>query len=190
MRRTIKITAPLGKGTASSLLAGDLVSITGTLITVRDRAHRFLLEAKVPTELKDMLRDALVYHCGPLVRAEGRNFSVLCAGPTTSARFEGYAKQLVRRYHIGAVMGKGGMHHLGIPYISAVGGAGALLAGRIKRVEAVYMLKEFGMAEAIWVFDVEDFPALVSADSRGESIHKKVLKKSTEKLYWGGKQWL
>jgi len=186
MADTIKITSPIGKKTASSLRVGDFVGITGTLITARDRAHRFLLAvpggSKVPAELKKQLSGSLIYHCGPIVRKKGGNFSVISAGPTTSARLNIYAANLAEKYGIGAFMGKGGMSRLPVPYLSAIGGAGALLARHIKKVRAVYLLEKFGMAEAIWVFDVEEFPAIVTADCMGNSLHNDILKESMEML--------
>lgn len=179
---TLHISSPLPKEAAASLRAGRRVSISGTLVTARDRAHEFLLSGKVPAELRELLQGSILYHCGPIVKKRGKKFSVVSAGPTTSARFGMYAPRLIKRYGISAVMGKGGMPALGVPYLSAVGGAGALLANHVTRVESVYMLTQFGMPEAIWVLHVRGFPALVTAGTHGASIHEKVIKHST-KIY-------
>ncbi|MFH1225069.1 MAG: fumarate hydratase C-terminal domain-containing protein [Candidatus Diapherotrites archaeon] len=177
---TLHITSPLAKESAASLRAGQFVSISGTLVTARDRAHEFLLSEKVPAGLGELLHCGILYHCGPIVKKEGGRFRVIAAGPTTSARFGMYAPRLIKRYGISAVMGKGGMGALGVPYLSAIGGAAALLANRVTLVEKVYMLPQFGMPEAIWVLRVDAFPALVTADTHGGSIHEKVIKHSKE----------
>lgn len=182
MNNAICISSPLPKEAASSLRAGQLVSISGTIVTARDRAHGFLLSEKVPAELKELLHECVLYHCGPIVVKEGGKFRVISAGPTTSARFGMYARRLINRYGISAVMGKGGMCPLGVPYLSAIGGAAALLANHVMCVEKVYMLTQFGMPEAIWVLRIEAFPALVTSDMHGASIHEKVINRSM-KIY-------
>lgn len=182
MRNAFRMDLPLNKKTASRLKVGMPVELTGTIITARDRAHKFLLGDGVPAELKRLLKGSLIYHCGPVVRRKGKSYSVLSAGPTTSARFGMYAKALAKRHGIAAFMGKGGMQNTGVPYLSAIGGTGALLAQHITKVRAVYKLREFGMADAIWVFEVSMFPAIVTIDSGGKSLHERVIKGS-KKMY-------
>jgi len=67
-------------------------------------------------------------------------------------------------------------------YFHAVGGAGALLARCVKKVKDVLKLEEFGSPEAFWVMEVEDFPTIVTMDSHGDSLHRKVLEDSEAKL--------
>ncbi|MBU2477011.1 fumarate hydratase C-terminal domain-containing protein, partial [Candidatus Micrarchaeota archaeon] len=88
------------------------------------------------------------------------------------------------------VIGKGGMkektlkalEEFGAVYFLAVGGTAALLAERIVKVKNVFFLEEFGIPEALWEFEVKEFPLIVSMDSKGKSLHKEVLENSKEKL--------
>jgi fumarate hydratase subunit beta len=159
------------------LKAGDDVSITGTIYTARDRAHRYLLEIN---DFEENLHGAVIYHCGPIVRKN----RVISAGPTTSNRMSMYAPGIIKKYGVKAFIGKGGMDmkETKAVYLSAVGGAGALLAKRAVKIENVFMLEEFGETEAIWKLKVKGFPAIVTVDSSGRSLHDEILRKSREKL--------
>jgi fumarate hydratase class I len=127
----------------------------------------------------------VIYHCGPVVieRGEGddRSFTVKAAGPTTSIREEPYQAGLIGKYGLRGVIGKGGMgaktldacREHGAVYLHAIGGAAQVYAECIERVDDVY-LEEFGSPEAIWVLHVRDFPAIVTMDSHGSSLHADV----------------
>jgi fumarate hydratase class I len=88
------------------------------------------------------------------------------------------------------VIGKGGMgdrtleacKQYGCVYLHAVGGAAQVLAERIMRVPNVFMMEQFGAPEAIWQFEVEEFPVIVTIDAHGNSLHKEVLATSTAAL--------
>jgi len=90
-------------------------------------------------------------------------------------------------YGLRGVVGKGGMgkntletcRKFGAVYAQAVGGMAVVLADAIKKVKDVYMLEEFGIPEAMWVLEVKDFPAIVSMDSHGKSLHDTILEEST-----------
>ena len=105
------------------------------------------------------------------------------AGPTTSIREEPYQAQIIRDFGVRGVIGKGGMgertraacQEHGCVYLHAVGGAAQVLAERIKKVRAVHFLEEFGSPEAIWELEVEEFPAVVTIDAHGRSLHQDVL---------------
>jgi tartrate/fumarate subfamily iron-sulfur-dependent hydro-lyase beta chain len=188
---------PVDEGFIRSLSAGDIVLISGRVVTARDSAHRILLEllsgkgdAQPLQILLPILRGGAIYHCGPLAVREGSGWRILSAGPTTSARMEGYEAEVIRGFGIRAIIGKGGMGTrtkealcgFGAVYLSAVGGAGVVMAERIKGVEDVLFLEELGIPEAIWILEVEDFPAIVTMDSHGRDIHNDVLEKSGEVL--------
>ncbi len=155
------------------LRCGDRVLLSGSIVTARDVAHKYLADGgKPPCSLN------VIYHCGPLV-CDGK---VIAAGPTTSLRQEPYEAKVIADHGVRAVIGKSGMgagtrkaliEH-GCVYLSVAGGAGALAASKIKRVIAVHMLEEFGAPEAFWELEVEDFPAIVTMDSHGDSIHDKI----------------
>ena len=114
----------------------------------------------------------------------------MAAGPTTSAREEPYQGEIIRRFGLRGVIGKGGMgertlaacQEAGCVYLHAVGGAAQVLGECITRVRNVYFLKEFGSPEAIWEFEVKDFPAVVTMDAHGRSLHSEILAASRAAL--------
>lgn len=189
----IRITTPIDEATIRSLHAGDEVLISGRLYTGRDAVHKYLADGGGLPDGVD-LRGGIIYHCGPVVvekMGDGghRDFTVTAAGPTTSIREEPYQADLIARYGIRAVIGKGGMglktlaacKEYGAVYLHAIGGAAQVYADCITGVDAVY-LEEFGSPEAIWALRVVDFPAVVTMDSHGDSLHEVVQAQSLERL--------
>jgi fumarate hydratase subunit beta len=186
----ITLTTPISESAVRALKVGDEVAITGTLFTGRDAVHKYLHEGgKLPPEVN--LRDGILYHCGPVViKDEQDQWKCVAAGPTTSIREEPYQWQVIRDFGLRGVIGKGGMGDKtltackdhGCVYLHAIGGAAQVLAECIKRVKNVYMMEQFGAPEAIWEFEVENFPAVVTIDSHGRSLHKEVLASSQAEL--------
>lgn len=174
---------PLTGEQVFSLKMGDIVSLSGILATGRDRLHKFLSENHTPAgEFPIDLDGSVLYHCGPVVKKEDGGFRVLSAGPTTSMRVEMYEASLIRRYSLRGIMGKGGMGEKTLQalkehscvYFHTIGGAAVYLADRIASVRGVWKLDEFGPAEAMWVFEVKDFPAVVTMDAHGNNLHKEI----------------
>lgn len=173
------ITTPPSYEEIAQVKAGDEVFFSGRLITARDKAHRWLLE----NDFKP-LHGAVVFHCGPMFKRKGDDIEILAAGPTTSARFDHYTPQLLKQYDIRAIIGKGGMgesvrealKNTGI-YCAAIGGAAVYYAHSITKVLKVYKT-EFGMTDAIWEFEVKDFPVVCMMDTKGRSLFQDVEKKS------------
>ena len=188
----IKLTTPIPEEDIRKLKVGDTVFLSGTIVTARDEAHKLMVEEK-PDFIREVLKESVIYHCGPVVRQdkEGK-WHFVSAGPTTSAREEPYQADVVCEYNVRGVIGKGGMgaktaeglKKCGAVYLHAVGGAGTLIANAVKEVETVYKLEEFGTPEAFWVIKVEDFPLVVTMDSHGGSLHKEIKEKS-EKIAKG-----
>lgn len=188
---TVRLQTPLDEALVRSLRIGDQVLLSGRIHTARDAAHKYLASegtspATLPAGLE--LQGGVLYHCGPvMVRDDGGSWRVTAAGPTTSAREEPYQGKVLRRYGVRAIIGKGGMGdatrralaECGAVYLSAVGGAAQVLAASVQRVEDVYFLEEFGSPEAMWSLFVHDFPAVVTMDSTGESLHDRVLSQSS-----------
>jgi len=176
---------PTDEATVRELNVGDFVEITGIMFTGRDSAHTYLVEEFRP-EYREMLKGRIIYHCGPVVKKENGEWKFISAGPTTSIREEPYQADVFERYGVRAAMGKGGMGKrtlegcgkFGAVYLHAVGGAGALAAASVKSVKNVYMLEEFGVPEAFWEIEVERFPAVVTMDSKGRSLHDSILSSS------------
>jgi fumarate hydratase class I len=135
------------------------------------------------------LRGAVLYHCGPVVAKNGDGWTVTAAGPTTSIREEPYQADVIKRYGVRAVVGKGGMgartlaalQEAGAVYLNAVGGAAQFYARTIKAVDGVSLL-EFGTPEAMWHLSIEGFPAIVTMDAHGNSLHKDVEQASAREL--------
>ena len=182
----VKINLPASEEDIRKLKAGDEVSITGIMITARDAAHAYLVDTEGP-EVKEILKDGMIYHCGPVVKKnEDGTWSFVAAGPTTSIRDEPYEPTVIEKYQVRGVIGKGGMgkgtldacaKH-GCVYLSALGGLATTLARSVVEVTDVHKLDEFGAPEAMWVLRVEDFPAIVTMDSHGRSLHDEVLEQS------------
>lgn len=156
--------------------AGDEVYFSGRVLTARDRAHRWLLKHDFKP-----LHHAVLYHCGPMYQtATNGDLTILAAGPTTSARFNHYTPELIQRYQLRAIIGKGGMDDgvrqalrgVGM-YCAAIGGAAVYYAHCITRVLNVYK-RDFGMTDAIWELAVKDFPVFCMIDSQGKSLFAEV----------------
>src|SRR2546427_10486256 len=186
----IELRIPISEATIRALKVGDAVTISGTLFTGRDAVHKYLHEGgKLPAGVN--LKDGILYHCGPVViKDEQGNWRCVAAGPTTSIREEPYQAQIIRDFGLRGVIGKGGMadktlaacREHGCAYLHAIGGAAQVLAESIKRVPHVYLMDEFGAPEAIWEFEVAGFPAVVTMDANGNSLHKEVFAASQAEL--------
>ena len=177
----IKINLPVSEADIRKLKMGDEVSLNGIMLTGRDSAHTWLLE-KNQEDVKDLLKGSVIYHCGPVVKKENDEWKFVAAGPTTSIREEPYQGPVIKEYGIRGVMGKGGMGEKtlkalgenGSVYFHAVGGAATLQGQAVKKVHGVIKLEEFGVPEALWIIEVEDFQAVVTMDSHGNSLHKEI----------------
>jgi fumarate hydratase class I len=186
----IQLTTPITEAAVRALKVGDEVAITGTLFTGRDAVHKYLHDGgQLPPGVK--LNGGVLYHCGPvIIKDEQGNWKCVAAGPTTSIREEPYQAQIIRDLRLRGVIGKGGMgektveacKQYGCVYLHAVGGAAQVLADCIKRVPNVYFMDKFGAPEAIWEFEVVSFPAVVTIDAHGNSLHKEVLAASQAEL--------
>ena len=183
----VHLTTPITESQIRQLKMGDIVSISGRVYTGRDAIHHHLHhEGTCPVDLNGHI----IYHCGPVIaQNEDGKYVVRAAGPTTSIREEPYQGDVMKKFGLRAVIGKGGMgqktlaalkEHGGV-YINAIGGAAQYYAERIQAVEGVDFL-DFGTPEAMWHLRVEDFRAVVTMDSHGNSLHANVEKSSLERL--------
>lgn len=184
--RIIRLETPLTEETIRSLRAGDVVVLNGLVFTGRDEVHKFLFKGG---EL-EVLRGGVIYHCGPVVLEENGSYRVIAAGPTTSIREEPYQADIIARYGIKAVIGKGGMgaktlaacQQHGCVYLHAIGGAAQIYAQCVKEVKSVLLKEKFGSPEAVWQLVVKDFPAVVTMDAHGRSLHAEVADLSKQHL--------
>ena len=175
----MKITAPLISEEINNLKAGDYVYITGTIYTARDAAHKRMYEAiKNGEELPINLNDNIIYYMGPSPAREGNIIG--SAGPTTSSRMDKYTPDMLD-LGLKGMIGKGkrseevkkAIVRNNAVYFAAVGGAGALLSKSIKKSEVI-SYDDLG-TEAIRKLEVEDFPAIVVIDSKGNNLYEIVL---------------
>jgi fumarate hydratase class I len=175
--REIALRSPLTAEAVRALKVGDVVLLSGRMFTGRDAVHSHLMKHEPPVDL----RGSVLYHCGPVVVKEGDGWRVTAAGPTTSIREEPYQGEIIKRYGVRAVIGKGGMgartlaamKEHGAVYLNAIGGAAQFYARAITHADGVSLL-EFGTPEAMWHLTVEDFPAIVTMDAHGHSLHQEI----------------
>jgi fumarate hydratase class I len=183
--RERRLTTPLTEQAVRELRVGDVVLVSGLVHTGRDALHHHLMSHEPPVSLAG----GVLFHCGPVVLKQGGRWTVTAAGPTTSSREEPYQAEVIRRYGVRAVIGKGGMGprtlaalaECGAVYLSAVGGAAQLYASCVEAVEGVDLL-ELGVPEAMWHLRVKDFPVVVTMDARGGSLHAEVERTSEKAL--------
>jgi fumarate hydratase class I len=172
--REVVLTPPLTEDAVRKLRVGDVVLIRGEMFTGRDAVHAHLMKNAPPVDL----RGSVLYHCGPVMLKQGEHWTVKAAGPTTSMREEPYQAEILRRYGIRAIIGKGGMgkktlaglQECGAVYLNAIGGAAQFYAKSVEDVLGVHLM-EFGIPEAMWRLKVKDFVAIVTMDSHGGSLH-------------------
>ena len=173
---TKKIQTPLTRELVKTLKAGDTCTITGTIYTARDAAHKRLCELVAQgKELPLDIKDSIIYFVGPTPAKPGQ--AIGSAGPTTSYRMDAYSPTLISIGQTGMI-GKGkrneeviaAMKEHGAVYFGAIGGLGALLSKCIKKAEIV-AYEDLG-AEAIRRLEVEDFPVVVIIDSEGNNLYE------------------
>ena len=183
--REIVLTAPLTDEMVRSLKVGDVVLIRGEMYTGRDAVHAYLMKNPPPVDLNG----AVLYHCGPVMLEQGGKWTVKAAGPTTSIREEPYQADVIGRYGVRAVIGKGGMgpktlaalKEHGAVYLNGIGGAAQYYARTVEEVLDVNLI-DFGIPEAMWHLRVNNFPAIVTMDAHGNSLHAEVEKETAEEL--------
>jgi len=199
----IKLSLPISDEAIRGLQVGDSVLLSGVMITGRDAVHKWIADTFIQKKrapagddlavheaLKPILDGGIIYHCGPVVGGlDTQQYRFVAAGPTTSIREEPYQGDVMQHFNLKGVIGKGGMgaktlracQEVPGVYFHAIGGAASLIAQSVKQVKGVYKL-EFGVPEAMWVIEVEDFPAVVTMDAHGNSLHEAVRERSREAL--------
>lgn len=197
------LTMPLSDEMIRSLRVGDSLALNGVMVTGRDTVHKWMVDTfihktrqpegddmEVYEAIKPLLAGSVIYHCGPVVGGlDTKQYRFVAAGPTTSIREEPYQGLVMEHFKIKGVIGKGGMgaktliacQEVPGVYLHAIGGAASLIAQTVTRVLGVYKY-EFGVPEAMWVIEVKDFPAVVTMDSHGGSLHADIDRQSKEVL--------
>ena len=190
-----KLTIPISDDHIRELKVGDPVQLTGVMLTGRDTVHKWMIEtfieqSRPPTDddkqvyaaIRALLDGGAIYHCGPVVAGlDTGDYRFVAAGPTTSIREEPYQGDVMRHFNLKAVIGKGGMadktlaacQEVPAVYLHAIGGAASLIAQSVRQVRAVHKL-DFGVPEAMWEIEVANFPAVVTMDAHGNSLHAEI----------------
>jgi len=198
-----KLSLPISDEAIRDLKVGDSVLLTGVMVTGRDAVHKWIMDTfikktrpisgddqSVFDAILPILNGGLIYHCGPVVAGlDTQQYRFVAAGPTTSIREEPYQADVMRLFNLKGAIGKGGMgpktlqacQEVPAVYFHAIGGAASLIAESVKQVLGVHKL-DFGVPEAIWVIKVQDFPAVVTMDAHGHSLHETVRQQSKEAL--------
>jgi L(+)-tartrate dehydratase beta subunit len=175
VKRTL--TTPIKDEDLESLNVGDVVYLTGHLVTCRDVAHRRLIELK--RELPVDLRGLAIFHAGPIVRKKNDGgFEMVSIGPTTSMRMEKFEKQFIEETGVKLIVGKGGMgpetvegcqKHKAVHAVFP-GGCAVVAATRVEEIERAEW-QDLGMPETLWVNRVKDFgPLIISIDTKGNNL--------------------
>jgi len=176
-----RIDLPLTRSVRKELRAGDDVLLSGRLYTARDMAHkRLILMIRQGAALPISLSDEIIYYCGPTPAAPGR--AIGACGPTTSSRMDEFTIPLLEQ-GLAGMIGKGdrsqkvrsAIKRFKAVYFAACGGAGALLAQKVKKASIV-AFRDVG-TEAIHELIVEDFPVTVAIDSEGRDIYERLKKR-------------
>ena len=185
-----RLKTPLSENDVYKLKAGDVIYLTGRLITARDLAHKRIRQyLRENRKLPFNLNGLALFHCGPVVRKVDDEWTVVAAGPTTSMRMESFEHEVIEKLGVRLIIGKGGMGEKtrkammkhGAVYGAFTGGAAVLAAKHIKRVLDVKWM-DLGTPEAVWTFEVEDFgPLIIAMDSHGESLFEKNLRRAEER---------
>ena len=180
------IRTPLDERTVRRLKLGETVYLSGNIVMGRDKVHMRALEySRVGKEVPDCIAGSVLFHCGPIMVSTGKGWKTVAAGPTTSSRMDSLEPEMIRRFGIRAIIGKGGMsgevgdamREVGCVYLAAVGGTAVSLAETVAEVTGAEW-EDLGMAEAVWKMRVDRMgPLIVAMDANGGSLYENVRSK-------------
>ena len=171
------LTTPIQDKDLLDLNIGDVVYLTGRLVTCRDVAHRRLIEQG--RELPVNLEGGAIFHAGPIVRKnEDGNYEMVSIGPTTSMRMEKFEREFIQKTGVKLIVGKGGMgpetaagcqENIAVHAIFP-GGCAVLAATQVEEIEGAEWL-DLGMPETLWINRVKLFgPLIISIDTKGNNL--------------------
>jgi tartrate/fumarate subfamily iron-sulfur-dependent hydro-lyase beta chain len=195
--RTHHLQLPVMREQINALSVGDIVYLNGTIVTLRDRSHRRIEEyAQEKRDLPFNLRDCAALHCGPVIKTlSAGGWEAIDIGATSSSRFSPFIPPLIHQYGINLIVGKGNLFKgavdalksTGAAFLLAIGGCAALYGSQVKKVVANYW-PEFGMADSVWEFEMQDFgPLCVGIDNKGGNMYRNLrevwLKESLPAVY-------
>jgi L(+)-tartrate dehydratase beta subunit len=179
--------SPFSEADIRKLRAGDLVTFDGLLFGIRDLTHIYMFDQNHEPPVS--LAGAPCIHTAPSLRKTGDKWEKICVGTTTSMRMDRFTPDLIGKYGVRAIIGKGGlgprsleaMQKYGAVYLAIVGGAAALETQQIEEIEAVYW--EHLHPEALYQFRVKNFgPLTVAMDSHGRHLYEEVKSEAVRRL--------
>jgi tartrate/fumarate subfamily iron-sulfur-dependent hydro-lyase beta chain len=182
-----RLKVPEDNGRISEVRTGDVLYVSGDIAVARDQAHRKLLE---PDKFLSEVVGLPIFHCGPIARKTGEEWTILAGGPTTSTRMDALTPPILEKYKPKIIIGRGGLGEVGkkglanfgAVYSEFTGGASALAVSKVVRVKK-RLLEELGPTELVWIWEVKDFgPLLVTQDHQRNDLKKIVTTQATAKL--------
>lgn len=171
------LNTPISSEDLKDIRIGDIIYISGTIVTCRDVAHRRLIEEGIPLPVD--LHGLAIFHAGPIVKDHGNDeYEMISIGPTTSMRMEKFEKEFIEQTGVKLIVGKGGMgknteegckEHKALHLVYPAGNA-VYAARKVDRIKEVHWT-DLGMPESLWVSEVTEFgPLIVSIDTEGNNI--------------------
>jgi fumarate hydratase subunit beta len=192
MSKEYRLQLPITESQVRELRLGDVVYLSGKVVTLRDMTHGRAVEiVRKGEDLPFDLRNSAIWHCAPIVKQDATGkWHITAAGSTTSSRFTYTGSELVKKYQTRITVGKGTMwqaavdvmKEIGSCYLNTTGGTAALYAQKVEDVEEVFWL-DLGLPESAWVLRVKDIgPFIVGIDSLGNSLYENMRKEMNKKL--------
>lgn len=172
----IILTTPIHEEDIKDLRIGDIVYLSGHLVTGRDDVHRRVVHEGMTSPWD--YRDGAIFHAGPIIDEQPGNNTMVSVGPTSSIRMEADEKDFIRMTGVRLIVGKGGMgpktsegcKEYKAIHCVFVGGCAVSAASHVEKIEGVYW-RELGMPECEWVLKVNEFgPLIVSIDTEGNNM--------------------
>lgn len=171
------LTTPLTAEQLQDIHAGDVIYLSGHIVTCRDVAHRRLVE--YGRELPVDVRGGAILHAGPIVRPKkDGGYEIVSVGPTTSMRMEKFEKEFIRRTGVRVIVGKGGMgegtveacREYGAIHCVFPAGCAVVAATQVEEIERAEWM-DLGMPETLWLCRIHEFgPLVVSIDAHGRNL--------------------
>ena len=195
--KTFYFNLPVAEEEIETLNAGDIVYLTGRILTLRDHSHKRIHEFEEKGKaLPFDLKGGAVFHCGPIIKYKGeKDWEAVAIGATSSSRFSPFVASLIRGYGPRVVIGKGNLFQEAVDvlianravFLLAIGGCAALYGSQVKKVVNNYW-EAFGMADSVWEFEVEKFgPLSVGIDCKGGNLNDRLrevtLRKNLKGIY-------
>ncbi|WP_297948376.1 L(+)-tartrate dehydratase subunit beta [uncultured Campylobacter sp.] len=182
------LTTPIGAEDLADIKIGDVIYLTGHIVTCRDVPHRRVVQEG--RELPLDIRGGAILHAGPIIRKTGeKSFEMVSVGPTTSMRMEKFEREFIAKTGVRLIVGKGGMgegtmsgcKEFGAIHCVFPAGCAVVAATKVEEIESADWT-ELGMPETLWKCRVKEFgPLIVSIDAHGNNLFEQNKIKFNEK---------